>query len=279
MSKPITLLTTERDLDVLSTLGACRFATTPQLATLWFPTEEAASARLRRLHASSLVTKVFMPVRPYDRRSCTVWALSRKGSRALEQTRPEAERRTVSESERRSGLFLDHTLRRNDLRLALTTLDRDLARDVGLLCWKQVPEEVEFRAPSEGWNASRVRVVPDASVTLQHGGQAHAFDVEIDMGTVAPKRMADRYAAYWRSRRTRALAFGGCASHRVLTLTTTKPRLDRLRAAARAALPGATSRLFWFALLAEAADIKEPAKLLGPVWHTSAVDDDQQPLF
>lgn len=270
-----------RDLDVLATLGAFRFASTPQVGALHFAADDAVAAkRLRQLHDDGLVTRVFMPVRPYDRRSHTVWALAGRGARVLGAERPEAERRTVPESERRSGLFLDHTLRRNDLRVCLALLERDAARGIRVAAWKQAPDDVRISAPSARGHPA-LRVVPDAFVVLERGGAAHGFDVEVDMGTVAPKRMAQRYGAYWRSRRMLALSRVGVTSSRVLTLTTTKSRLDRLRAAASAAVPrGTRTRLFWFSLLGDSANLASPAGFLAPGWSTSDPKDEApQSLF
>lgn len=263
---------TERDLQVLQALAEYRFLSIPQLSALYFPTKGATEARLRRLSGAKLVVKVFMPARPYDRRTVTIYALGAPGARLLlphtEGVRP----RHLSPHEQRSGLFLDHTLRRNDLRICLELLSRRPGI-LRLVLWQQLAPEVKARAEvlTRGRQHERVTVIPDGCFLLWVNGQLHAFAVEIDMGTVSLKRMAVRYQAYfawWRA--GEAARRYPHASFRVLTLTTTPRRLEALRKAATAA-PCAGQRgsgLFWFALLA-VADIEEPTRLLDATWFVA----------
>ncbi len=267
-----TLRLTSRDLDTLSDLGDYRFMSIAQLAALHFPTEGAAQARLRRLVEGGLALKVYVPVRPYDRSAHTIYALSAKGARELADARGCKRPRHLSERERRSGLFLDHTLRRNDLRVCLELL-QSMEPGFRLLIWRQAKDEVgtSARVRVGRGREQRVPIVPDGYFAVQIGAGFENFVVEIDMGTVRLDRMALRYKAYWKWWKAGGhKALYGPLPIRVLTLTTTPRRLEALRKAAmEAPMGGSTgSNLFWFACL-ECADIQSPEKLLTPVWTTA----------
>ncbi len=267
-----------RDFSVLRDLGDYRFLSVPQLVALHFPSEHSAQARLKRLVDAGLAIRVFMPVRPYDRTACSIFALSAKGSRLVAEHFGGKRPRFLSERERRSGLFLDHTLRRNDLRICLELLSRGTGPQ--LVTWKQRPDEVgdyaKIRINSR--RHERVPIVPDGFFALVHKGRCEAFVVEIDMGTVRRERMFLRYRAYWRWWKDgrHYLRFGG-APLRVLTLTTTDKRLETLRneAASAPECGRKGSKLFWFAKL-ETADICDPERLLAAAWKLATVTNDDQ---
>ena len=268
---------TARDQLILRDLGDYRFLSIPQLHALHFPSKGSAETRLRELFEAGLATRVFMSARPYDRATSTIYALAPKGARRLKELDPESSPQVLPEHERRSALFLDHTLRRNDLRICLELLARE---DPGfqLLGWKQAREEVRAVAQvRQGRITERVAIVPDGAFSIRVAGACHAFAVEIDMGTVAPRRMETRYRAYWTWQRARGhLARHGRAPLRVLTLTTTPSRLERLRQAAMAAPTEGRdgSGLFWFALL-DIADLRQPDRLLRRAWRVARRDDDR----
>lgn len=263
----------ERDLDVLGSLGRMRFLSVPQVAALHFPSADAALRRLRELRARKLLTEAYVPVRPYDRRAKSVFALSALGARALARARDGPAPRHVPEHERRSGLFLDHTLARNALYVVLELLHRDAAFQ--LLAWRHGPDGVRSsaRVRLDG-RTVRVPLIPDAFVALREGSSVQGLVVEIDMGTVAPERMRLRYAGYfrWWKGRGHVARFGNMPV-RVLTVTTTPSRLERLRAAAAGGAGEGHTRLFWFSLLEEV-DLGNPHRLLGRVWRTS---DQREP--
>lgn len=278
------VLVTERDLDVLDALAAYRFLSIPQLAVLFFPSRGAAEARLRRLHEASLVVRVFMPARPYDRRVHTIYALGGKGAQLLAPRHDGARPRHLTAREQRSALFLDHTLRRNDLRICLSKLSGLSGTNQGptLINWWQTREDVRFstRVRMTAVRSQRVTVIPDGSMVLSHGRDLSSYAVEIDMATVRLQSMALKYRTYWTWWKERnAHRRFHCTNFRVLTLTTTESRLAALkRVAQKAPLDSrAGSGLFWFALLAHA-DIEEPQKILAPVWTVARTRGPKDPL-
>lgn len=275
---------TDRDLDVLDALGEHRFLGLAQLAALHFPTPGAAEARLRRLHAHGLVARVFMPVRPYDRHAHSIYGLAAKGARLLAPRHEGAIPPHLSPRDQRSALFLDHTLRRNDLHICLQLLDRNPTSRLALESWQHAPDHLRasarIRLPSR--RTERVPLVADAGCLVAVAGHRHAFLVEIDMGTVRLDRMALRYRGYWQwwkdgdaGRRY------GHVPLRVLTLAPTLRRCEALRKAAVHA-PGEAglgSGLFWFTTL-DQADLRDPARLLGPVWTVARTGlRPPEPLF
>jgi len=270
--RPPSLRLTERDQDLLAALGSHRFLSVPQVVALFFDSTSRAQTRLRQLHQGGLVIQVFVPVRPYDRKSHTVFALSARGARLLSELRGIPRPPHLCDSDRRSGLFLDHTLRRNDVRICLELLDRTLP-GFQLLVWKQKPEEVRAGAVVQtgARKRERVPIVPDGFFAFRYLRQLHAFCLETDMGTVRLARMELRYKAYWKWwKEGGARRRFGPLPLRVLTMAPTDRRLDALRKAAMRAPEGGGrgSRLFWFAKLS-AADLDGPEALLSPAWQVA----------
>lgn len=257
-----TLRLTPRDLTTLTLLGDHRFLDARQIGLRAFPSEDAARRRLHELCDARLVHRIFMPVRPYDDRSVHIYALAARGARYLPREAGRAGPTVTAATERRSGLFLDHTLRRNDVRLALETL-AELHPMFTLLNWRQRREEVQFRTRDR--KGARQLVVPDGVAIVRIGSDVEVIAIEVDLATVPVRRMERRYRAYWRDftdggPRNR---LGQC-SYRVLTITTDKARLEALRKASqRAPTRGRRgSRLFWFSLLSSF-DPANPEHVLG----------------
>lgn len=272
---------TDRDLDVLDALGDYRFLSVPHLAALHFPTSGSAETRLRRLHEHDLVVRLYMPARPYDRRVHTIYGLSAKGAKLLRDRHEGVAPPHLSAKDERSALFLDHTLRRNDLRICLTLLSKENA-DIQLVSWQQAPDAVRAKTEvPDGRDTKRATLLPDAVFVLQLSDARAAFAVEIDMGTVRVTSMAERYRAYWCWWKAGGPAKRfGPVPFRVLTLTTTEAHLAALkRAAIQAPTTGRKgSGLFWFALLSSL-DITNPASVLAPTWQVARVTtSDRQPL-
>lgn len=281
-SKKTTLRITERDLHLLSDLGDYRFLSADQISALHFPSEGTARSRLQALHGAGLCARVFMPARPYDRKVTTIYALARRGARLLPARDTGPPPRALTDRDRRSALFLDHTLRRNDVRICLELLHRDQP-GFALLSWKQRVDEVALsaRLPMPSGEYRKIPVVPDGFFAARVNGTIHGFCLEVDMGTVSRTRMADRYRAYHALWRDGALARRfGSVPLRVLTMTTTLARQEALRRLAATSSPTRrASGLFWFAQLARA-DIHAPASLIDDAWTASfPAEATTRPLF
>jgi hypothetical protein len=259
-----------RDVEILTALGSYRFLSVPQAAALFFPSPAAAQARLHQLAKQGLALRVFMPVRPYDRTAHTIYALSARGAREVAARQEGVRPRHLTSREHRSGLFLDHTLRRNDLRVCLERLTT--MGDLELLYWRQAPDEVGMAAEvHDRGRTVRVPAVPDGVAAFRRAGAIEVFIVEIDMGTVKRESMALRYRAYWRLSQDGTLRRRfGPVPIRVLTLTTTPLRREALRRGAVLAPDNGRkgSGLFWFGLV-EQADLGNPARLLDSSWYVA----------
>ncbi len=248
----------------MDAMSSYRFMSIPQAATLFFPSRAAAEARLRALVRARLVYRIFMPVRPADATKVTVFGLARRGA---EHLRPyhNGERPThLLGRELKSGLHLEHTLNRNDLRLTLERLGQ-LHPKVTVLDWIQDPTKIHGEAfVKRGRALRRIPCVPDGVAILRLGSDCQVIAVEVDRGTVPVRRMHLRYQAYWKRWRDGSISNRyGHVPFRVLTLTTTKARLEALRKAAlRAPDSKQGTRLFWFGLL-DQIDIDQPERLLG----------------
>jgi hypothetical protein len=240
---------TPRDLGVLELLGDHRFLDARQVALHAFPSEDAARRRLQELSDHKLVHRLYMPVRPYDRHAVDVFGLAARGARHLPRAPGARPPCVTTTTERRSGLFLDHTLRRNDVRLAITRLS-ELHPRLTLLDWRQRREDVQLVVRDH--RHRRHSVVPDGVAIVRQGSEVEVLAIEVDLNTVPVKRMARRYRAYWQDFTGGGprVRFGRCG-YRVLTIGSDPARLSALRRAAQQAPTRGrrASRLFWFAPL------------------------------
>lgn len=276
MTRSVSLRLNERDLDLLDALADYRFLTALQAATVMFRTPGSITARLRSLVAAGLVVPVFMPVRPTDRSHVTVYALGAKGGRLIAPRHGGIRPRHLTAREARSGLFLEHTLKRNDFRLALERLSERDPR-FSLLSWSQVPDQVRASAMITlgGRREFRVPMVPDGVAVVRMNGSCEVLAIEIDCGTVPVERMWRRYRGYWKWWRMGGPTKRyGAVPYRVLTLAPDVRRLAALqKAAARAPEKGHRgSKLFWFAPLA-VASIDSPHALLDTVWTAATLPE------
>lgn len=280
MKAPAPIHLTPRDLAILGALSSYRFLSLEHLTTLFFAGKtSAASARLRKLLAHKLILRIRPGVERGEAK--VVYGLAGRGARELTARFPLSRPTYVKPSEVRTGLFVNHTLRRNELRITLLLLSRSMPEYMHLLSWLQERDEVgtEVRLPRARGKALRVPLVPDGYFALKtlHGYQS--FVVEIDTGSVRAARMELRYRAYWHWWRTRAhRAHYGGAPLRVLTITSSSRRLARLHGLATSA-PGrgrGKTRLFWFAQMDDVLCIRRPEVLLEPRWSVSSQDVDEQ---
>jgi hypothetical protein len=264
---------TDRDLEILATIGRLRFASIDHIAALYFRSRITATARLRLLKESGYLVTLYVGVRPWSRTSTLVYALSARGSRAVAPSMGGVRPKHLAPSQKRSPLFLEHTLRRNDVHVCLDLLDRD-QHAFQLLAWHQGRDQVGVDVFSGGImrprRRKRVRLQPDGVAIVRAQGELQALLFEVDLATVPPSRMRDRYAAYldwWKI----GLHRGRYADMplRILTLAPDVVRTNRLRELARSISKEGDGRgLFWFAEQS-VADLSEPVKLLAANWRTA----------
>src|SRR5262245_4251309 len=113
---------TPRDHELLSHLASYRFVSAHQLAHSLFPTEHAASHRLRELARHQLVVRIPIRVRSEASTPASAWALKPLGARYVAAASAEVKPPSLKSGEERTSHHLEHTLARNTFRLVLSRL-------------------------------------------------------------------------------------------------------------------------------------------------------------
>ncbi|MDB4930574.1 MAG: hypothetical protein JWM10_3058 [Myxococcaceae bacterium] len=201
----------------------------------------------------------------------TAFALTRPGVAFLARSGEAVPPRAVVP--KRATYTLAHELGVNDLAIALERLHARGATQ--LLDWQTARERIaDVTHLNVKGRVVRVPLVADALAVFGTSRGRTGLLVEIDMGTVSATRMRTKYAGYhawWKdggpARRL------GLAATRVLTIASTRRRMERLRAIACEAVPPGGSALFWF-LSADAVDPEKPERLLDPVARVARAGDD-----
>lgn len=257
---------TARDTKLLKDISDYRFLSADQIKALHFDSAKSASERVRKLVNAGILVKLYAPIQITSRVMTKAFALTKKGANLLGMKTGNAGKH-LPVRDRRSSIFLHHTLKRSAVRVVLELLARKGAFQFG---WQQDEADVAVHAPR---NKS---AVPDGVVNIWHDGGCERLIIEVDRGTVRPKAMVKRYSIY--SKYGFEQLGGEGLKVRVLTIVPNGPRLKRLQEAAVEASKGGTESEFLFATYDDAIDLDEPEKLLGPVWRTSA-DPQYTSLF
>jgi hypothetical protein len=280
------MVLTERDKEIIRQVYYYRLMTREQIERLLFPPERGqdhptktsiCQKRLRFLYQHGYLERIPIPVNPGFWVWMPVYRLAPKGAELIA-----AELGTTSaklsywgkgfDKDHRptevSLLFLDHTLKINDIRVAITLA----ARKAGYRIEKWL-DETQLKSQemkdyvtitSQQGRKLKVAVVPDAYFILHLGDRRAHFFLELDQATMTSKRWKTRILAY------KAYTESGkyqeryqTQSLRVLTVTTTPERLANLKTTTERAGGG---RLFWFTTFPEAttADI-----ILSPIWRVA----------
>ncbi len=191
---------TARDQAILEMVHRYAGCTTEQVQARFFPTPGARSAcyaRLARLRNAGLLASMRLPSQSGVGSGRAFLTLGRLGHGVVAARLGVAERDVRLAHYARAPLFLAHHLAIGAFRLALELASE---RDARLVLQEWVPEHELKRAPLSV--ASRapgpsVPLVPDGQFTLRHsGGAEQTFLLEMDMGTVSPKRLRAKLRAY-----------------------------------------------------------------------------------
>ncbi|MEO8391729.1 MAG: replication-relaxation family protein [Chloroflexota bacterium] len=274
-SDPTPMRLTERDLDILQAVYACRVLTTQQLQMLFFPSLPTAYARLSLLYHQGLLDRKFLAVYADKMNTPILYVLDRQGAEVLQRERG-IEVNWSREAKHVTITFLEHTLAINQVRVAL---DKACWQTDGfeLLEWlgenelKADYDRVTIRTDSG--RSQNISLIPDSYFSLQTPrGVAHFF-LELDRGTMTTKRFKSKILAYQVYYASGAYQRRyGTRSLRVLTVTTTTGRTESLRKMTEHA--GGKQR-YWFATLDQ---ISPQTILKAPIWQV-ATRDDLQPLI
>lgn len=254
-----------RVLSALS-LSGYRFLSCRQMVNLFFTAEAVCKPRLEELRARRLVRRLFVPDTVDPMRSEAVYTLTPAGARTLGQ-QVRSERPFLARTSGRSHLFLRHSVRINDVRLSL---EKALAaRRASLVYWLS---EWQLRAlhvksvPS--LSAPALRLLPDACFAIDHDDSRDYFFLELDLGTMPLRAIRDKMLAYIIFfRQGQHQLIYGIAHFRVLMVTSSTSRMDRMRAILRDI--GRCPNMFLFAALPRGFGLHPPAPdiVLEPVWR------------
>jgi len=260
--KPITL--SETDLDVLHALSlkVYRFLTCRQLAMLYFPSEETCGKRMDELREVGLVACLFIPTTDGERQA-PVYTLTQPGARELARLTGLSPLGLAS-ARKPSYLFLEHSLRISDFMCSLEAAVR--SSRARLLAWKSEREfrpgrRRAFRVPHPFEYGQKIPVIPDGLFSLAIDGRVEHFVLEADRGTMSLFAMKKKMLGYIQLyRRGLHKSFFGVPHFRVLLVTTTPFRRDKLRGVLRDI--SYCPNMFLFALWWDI----HPRKVLGSIW-------------
>jgi hypothetical protein len=267
-----------RDIEILATISDYRYLTAPQVKALFFRSIHVARRRLFKIWQNKFLERVFLPPLMGNGSPSAIYCLARKGVRTLVLQgglSKETALQTTPKS-RGSYLHIEHALRRNDFRIALTLACRDNLATV-LMFWRQdklIKASVRVHSERTG-GLEQVSLFPDGFFGLRAMDKEWFYFLEIDRGTVNNRRMELRYRAYyelWQSKL--CLKTHRIPNFRVLTVTTAKARMESLMRAARHSITsGSRKNLFMFTTF-DKYGYDRPKSILDPIWDSAALEDN-----
>jgi hypothetical protein len=195
----------DRDMDVLSSIGTERFLTTRQLSRLHFfdkPTQSAATrstnrtlAKLKDLHLIDSLERRIGGVRAGS--ASHVWGLAPAGGRLLENTGAVPERPKWLREYEPSRHYLEHTLATAEVRLRLSEAERR-----GNLTILEVQREPDCWRPYSAPGGGIAHLKPDLSIITASGDFEDHWFLEIDLATERPARVIQSCLGYQDYRHT-----------------------------------------------------------------------------
>lgn len=274
---------TPRDLEVLKTVGDFQLLSAAQVQALHFRSLQKTRKRLFRLWQHGLLERRFGVTAMGQGTPPALYGLSQRGARLLVSKLGLTIRAGLSAAPARkaSPLFYEHTLRRNDFRLALTRACQ-ITPDIQLLFWRQdnsIKEMVTFVNGSNA-NPSVLRKVPifaDGFFGIEVKGNKRFFFVEIDRGTIAHTRLLLKLKAYhhlWLQRRH--IQRFGIENFRVLYITSGKGRLEHLIQSARKAQNGNGARSLFRFTTFDRFSVSNPVSVFDPIWKQGQSNNENE---
>lgn len=270
--EPRSLRITARDLAILANIARFRLASAAQLARLDGGSAQNVSRALLALFENGFVERPVAQVAArlsHEGSRSAIYGLTRKGARLLRDEGFDVRRRLLDsiDNERGAGWrFIEHTVaiagfmvalevaaaKRNDLRvLERVEILEDAPRSRRE---RQVRLEASIRLDGV---LKRNAVLPDALFGLRFNDEEESyFMLEIDRGempveryrnlnrTYFAKKMLTYYEANRQQRHVHDL---GIEHFRVVTVTTTAERIDKMLSALRTITDGRGSNMFLFA--------------------------------
>lgn len=276
VANPPRMVLTNRDKEIIRQVYLYRLMTREQIEQLLFSPEKGqdhptkttkARQRLRLLYQHGYLERIPAPIGPGLWAWRPVYRLAEKGAALIagelgtSSTKLPYWGKGFDKDHRPtevSLLFLEHTLKINDIRITITQaaqvqgyrLEKWL--DDTILKSQEMKDYVSVT--TRQGRSLKVAVVPDAYFVLNLGDRRAHFFLELDRATMSSKRWRTRVLAY------KTYAESGkyqqryqTTSLRILTVTTTPTRLANLKKTTEQAGGG---RLFWFTTFNQATQEK-----------------------
>lgn len=264
---------------VFAALAHARFARENSLLAYGGPLG-LTHATLESWIAAGLMHRGRVKLDPISGPEVSYLALTTSGARTMAYATGLAVQGITGATLNRSSQKRAHDVEVGEFALAVLSLGRD--RTIDLLGIETDARRLATctTVADLGRGHERVALKPDALVVARSESGLSGLLVEVDRGTIAAPRMADKYAAYvaWKQS-------GGCERQfsikalRVLTIAPSESRLRQLRQAGLRATAGRRSGFLLFALAADVS-AADAGRLMEPIAHrTGAESDSAIPLF
>lgn len=265
VSDPPPMQLTQRDRQVIQTVYEYRFLRRDQIQALFFSSQNTANRRLQYLFHHGFLKRYLPPVQLGEGRPQAIYSLDERGADqvAIEEGIDRAEVRWRKKDNQAQFFFLDHTLRINDFRIAITMAAKKLGHQVTKWCDEREIKLLGERVPILQKRKGYLPVAPDAFFIYDFGHRQAGFFLEVDMGTMTNKRFKDKVRAYiaYKTEGYYKEKFG-TSSLRVLTIVPSYRRLKNLK---RATEQAKGRNLFWFTTFTDLSS----EKILEPVWSVA----------
>ena len=274
-AQPPPMMLTERDREIVKVVRAFRLLTRSQIETLLFPPEHGQGhptktsrcrLRLKLLYQHGFLQRLAVSVRGSPAQGDLIYCLDHRGADLLAGARGD-EPDGWLRAHRLSPFFLEHTLRINDLRIAVTLAAEKLGWKPGDWLDEAALKALKLNVPDPSKPGASLPLQPDGFFVLQVGERRASFFLEIDRATMPTKRFQAKVRAYKALLETgKAIEHFKTRNFRVLTITTGKRRLASLR---RAAEQAGADHYFWFSTFEWA---RAEKVLTEPVWQAVGQD-------
>jgi DNA-binding transcriptional ArsR family regulator len=270
-AEPRALRITARDIELLRNISRLRLASASQLAALDAGSAQNVSRALLALFENGYVERPVAQVASrllYEGSRPTIYGLTRKGAALLRKHGEDVRRRLLDgiDKERGAGWrFIEHTVAIAEfwVSLELAARGRD---DLHVLERSEILEDapkskrdrlVKLEASIRiGGTLKKNAVIPDALFGLRFNDEAESyFMLEVDRGEMPVERYKNTQRTYFAkkmltyyeaNRQQRHVHDLGLENFRVLTVTTDKPRIDKMLGALDTITGGKGSNIFLF---------------------------------
>lgn len=267
------MVVSDNDRCIVRAVQTYRLLSQRQIECLLNRSRSTVQRLLRRLYDHGYLDRLFIPVRTIGS-SSAVYVMDRAGVLLLRQMGDDV--KSLPNSYDLSGLFLEHTLALNNVRIAIEQGSQQ--RGWVVTTWRSERDlKADYDRVIVPGRKRRVALVPDGYFVLHMPGREPShFFVELDRGTMTCARFQDKvraYVAYYKSgqykQRYRSPGF------RLLTVVAGVGR-GRLHSLMQATSQvGGIGRRFWFAHLD---DVDSQTILSGAIWQVAG-DETAQTLF